>query len=389
MRILFFTTMSVCLLISVLWGCGQDSETTKSSSDAYSLTVDHVSRLTWQETITLTGRVKEGSIVYISTDTEASDGFATVVGTDWIYTITGLVCGENKIKISANFINEQTTAVSIGEQTTNSNRALESVVTTNLSEFADIYLNIERFDVPMSVSSGTEIVAHRGASMEAPENTVASVNLAWLQGADGVEVDVMLSRDNRLMVIHDNNTLRVSGVNLLVADSLAADLRKIDVGVLRGSQFAGEKIPFLEEIISILPPGKKLYIDLKAGKEIVPFLVTVIQRSNKTNQICIQSNDIQVLKDIKNYLPSLTLFLVHNNISIIRQLTSTSVNVIDGFSLPHDIVTSDVVSMIKGWGFYLTVWTVNESTIAVRMKSEGVNAIFTDQPDMVLKAVSN
>src|SRR5256886_17013132 len=90
-------------------------------------------------------------------------------------------------------------------------------------------------------SRGVEIIAHRGASHDAPENTLAAIRLAWQQQADAVEVDVQLSKDGKLVVIHDDNTKR-SGrfarkVNALTLD----ELRKLDVGRWKGNRWAGEK----------------------------------------------------------------------------------------------------------------------------------------------------
>src|SRR5580698_8356847 len=101
-----------------------------------------------------------------------------------------------------------------------------------------------------------EIIAHRGSSFEAPENTLAAVNLAWRQRADAVEIDVHLSRDGRLVVIHDSNTRRTTGVNRKVARQTLAELHALDAGRWKGLTWLGEKIPSLEEVLASVPPGK-------------------------------------------------------------------------------------------------------------------------------------
>src|SRR5580704_14008797 len=88
-------------------------------------------------------------------------------------------------------------------------------------------------------------VAHRGASFDAPENTLAAVNLAWRQRADAVEIDVHLSRDGQLVVIHDYNTRRTTGVNRLVARQTLAELRALDAGRWKGLEWLDETIPTL------------------------------------------------------------------------------------------------------------------------------------------------
>ncbi|HYQ57495.1 MAG TPA: glycerophosphodiester phosphodiesterase family protein, partial [Draconibacterium sp.] len=116
-------------------------------------------------------------------------------------------------------------------------------------------------------------IAHRGASFLAPENTVASAKLAWELGADAVEVDVHLSKDNRVMVIHDKDTKRTcSGkTNLTIAKTPSILLRDLDAGSPKGEEFKGEKIPYLSEIIETIPEGKTLVVEIKAGgDDIIP-----------------------------------------------------------------------------------------------------------------------
>ena len=120
-------------------------------------------------------------------------------------------------------------------------------------------------------TKSVEIIAHRGASHLAPENTMASVMLGWEKGAD-VEVDVYLSADNRIVVIHDSTTKRTGGTELEVKEAMSGELRKLDVGRFKAEEFAGEQIPFLADILETIPPKQKLYVEIKCGKEILPFL---------------------------------------------------------------------------------------------------------------------
>ncbi|MDA3818126.1 MAG: glycerophosphodiester phosphodiesterase family protein, partial [Prolixibacteraceae bacterium] len=117
-------------------------------------------------------------------------------------------------------------------------------------------------------------IAHRGASYLAPENTLASAKLAWELGVDAVEVDVYLSADNRVMVIHDKTTKRTSGdgTNYKVAKTNSDVLRTIDVGSYKSEKYSGEKIPFIEEIIETVPDKKTLVIEIKYGAEVLPVL---------------------------------------------------------------------------------------------------------------------
>src|SRR5215831_18081119 len=99
-----------------------------------------------------------------------------------------------------------------------------------------------------SHTKNVEIVAHRGASFDAPENTVASANLAWEQNADAVELDIRLTKDGELIVSHDGTTSRIDGRNRLISDLTLAEVRSLDAGRIKGPKFAGEKMATLDEL---------------------------------------------------------------------------------------------------------------------------------------------
>ncbi len=122
------------------------------------------------------------------------------------------------------------------------------------------------------------ITAHRGASYDAPENTLAAFELAWEQGADAVEGDFYLTSDRHIVCIHDTDTLRTTGVKKIVAQSTLEELRQLDAGQWKGSAFIGQRIPTFAEVLTAIPKGKRFVIELKTGPEIVPVLVEELQR---------------------------------------------------------------------------------------------------------------
>src|SRR4051812_19492852 len=130
-------------------------------------------------------------------------------------------------------------------------------------------------------SRGVVLIAHRGASFDAPENTVASLRAGYEQGADAGELDVHLTKDGRLVVIHDADSGRTGGRKQPVAEQTLDELRTLNAGQWgkwHGSAFA-EKIPLLAEILAIIPPGKRLFIEAKVGPELVTELERVIRAS--------------------------------------------------------------------------------------------------------------
>ena len=125
-------------------------------------------------------------------------------------------------------------------------------------------------------SSDFIIIAHRGESYEAPENTIASINLAWERGADAVEIDVQLSKDDEIVVIHDTDTFRTGRRDKNIRDQTLEELQQLDVGVYKGKAYKNEKIPTISQVLDTIPEGKKLFVEIKCGKEIIPPLRNIV-----------------------------------------------------------------------------------------------------------------
>ena len=126
------------------------------------------------------------------------------------------------------------------------------------------------------VSSETPlIIAHRGASGTAPENTMEAFNLAWNLGADGIEGDFHLTHDGHIVAIHDADTGKVSGgkIKFFVKKVTLKELQSIDVGSWKDKKYSGIRIPTLEQVIDSVPDGKKFFIEIKCGTEIMAPLI--------------------------------------------------------------------------------------------------------------------
>ena len=106
------------------------------------------------------------------------------------------------------------------------------------------------------------VIAHRGASHDAPENTLEAFRLAWEQGADAIEGDFRLTADRRIVCIHDATTARTGDRTLRVSRSRFDALRRVDVGAWKGARWRGASIPSLEEVLACVPAGKRLFIEL-------------------------------------------------------------------------------------------------------------------------------
>ena len=129
-------------------------------------------------------------------------------------------------------------------------------------------------------SAAVEIIAHRGASHDAPENTLAAMELAWEQGADAIELDLHLSKDGEIIVMHDPDTKRTTGVVGKIVDLTGVSWRSwmLAPGCIRASRT--ERIPSLQSLLQTVGPGKRVFIEIKCGPEIMPRLKEVLTRVN-------------------------------------------------------------------------------------------------------------
>ena len=157
-----------------------------------------------------------------------------------------------------------------------------------------------------SNGKGPLIIGHRGASFNAPENTLAAFRLALAQGADGIEGDFRLSADGHVVCIHDPDTQRVAGVRHVVAETPLAVLRSLDVGSWKNEMWRGEQMPTLTEVAALMPRGKKMFIELKVGVEIVPALMAALDTSALAlEQIVVISFDAEAIAECELRRPGL------------------------------------------------------------------------------------
>jgi glycerophosphoryl diester phosphodiesterase len=237
-----------------------------------------------------------------------------------------------------------------------------------------------------------EIIAHRGESHEAPENTLAAFRLAWKRQADAIELDVHLTRDGHLIVCHDADTYRTTGVSLAIRDRTMDDLRRLDAGSWKGPKWKGERLPSLEEALDTMPRGGRCFVELKCGSEGVPALVKAVRSANKSSdQIAIISFHSDALAEAKRCLPELSAYFLASVrrdaaagkfVPDIGSLIETARSVgADGLDLSlHALEEPMVVDQIKDAGLGLYVWTVDDPDTARKAAALGVDGITTNQP---------
>jgi glycerophosphoryl diester phosphodiesterase len=245
-----------------------------------------------------------------------------------------------------------------------------------------------------------EIIAHRGASYDAPENTLAAFKLAWRQKADGIKGDFRLTKDEKIVCIHDATTGRTAGLDLPVVESEFKELRELDIGSWKGNEWAGERIPSIAEVFSLVPADKKIFIEIKCGPEIVEPLGHAIVRSRlKPEQVVVISFDGDVIYRTKKQIPHIkTLWL--SNIQkdretgervlsidhILRVLNESNA---DGLSINASPITgessgrspvSKLASALLKRKMEFHVWNVNDIDTALYFLKLGAASMTTDHP---------
>ena len=253
-------------------------------------------------------------------------------------------------------------------------------------------------DTEKSQNCQVEIIAHRGASFIAPENTLSSVRLGWEMGADGVEIDIRLTTDGRIVCMHDPDTSRITGKAFTISETSAETLRTLDAGIMKPEVFAGEHIPFLEEIICDIPDSRTLYIEIKCGSEIIPPLEKIIEESGNRDRIAFKGFDIDTLSTVKEQFRSIPAYwlveLIRNGKTEDRSDLDSDMIVtavekgFSGISMNSDGITADFAESAISSGLRLFAWTINDPDDAKRLVSYGVHGLVTDRPRWLREALT-
>ncbi|MDF3055835.1 MAG: glycerophosphoryl diester phosphodiesterase [Rariglobus sp.] len=235
--------------------------------------------------------------------------------------------------------------------------------------------------------NAVEIVAHRGASADAPENTVEAANLGWSQQADAVEIDVHLTRDGEVAVIHDHTLLRTTGRDARVDALTLADIQKLDAGIWKGASWRGVRVPSLGDILTTVPTGRKLLIELKAAEGLAPALKRAVAAGPvSAERIVLISFEREALREAKKALPDCrALFLADTPegapeklpglIRLCREEGFAGLGVSTGWP-----IDANLVGRLRAEGLELHVWTVNDARRARALAAAGVASITTDRP---------
>jgi glycerophosphoryl diester phosphodiesterase len=253
-------------------------------------------------------------------------------------------------------------------------------------------------------------IAHRGASFEAPENTLLAFARALALGVDGIELDVQVTRDGIPVVFHDSTLTRLTGTSGRLADKTWAELQKLRV--------QGEPIPTLADALSLTRKRALVQIEIKKGVPVAPVLAA-IRRTASTKHVILASFEHDILREAAALAPKLPRMLIadkpktpkqfytkiaknakdepsaihhspfgirHSSFAmhLVHAMASASAS---GLSVSHEAISPLFVETIHRHGAQLWCWTVNDIRSMRRLRDYSVDAILTDNPVKLIKTL--
>ncbi len=234
------------------------------------------------------------------------------------------------------------------------------------------------------------VLGHRGASAEAPENTLAAFRLALAQGADGVELDVWRCATGEVVVAHDEDARRVAGADLRIRDTPLAALRALDVGAWKGDRFRGERIPLLAEVLDALPRAV-VNVELKSRRRdlrLAAAAAHAIARAGAAGRVLVSSFDWRLVVAFRLAAPAVPVGLLFERAGG-RRWAPLAARLLGASAVHPDRALADP-ERIRRWsrrGLDVVVWTVDDPEDARRLAALGAAAVITNAPGRIAAAL--
>lgn len=229
------------------------------------------------------------------------------------------------------------------------------------------------------------VIAHRGASSLAPENTLPAFNLAVQHGAQMVELDVHLSKDGHVVVIHDQTLQRTTTGHGQIHEYTLAQLKRLDAGAWFSPMFINCHIPTLQEVYAALPRHMSVNIELKTDaaeyQNIEEKVLAIVKQFRAYGRTVISSFNWNSLQLIHRLEPKTKLALLFTKFTPTVWSTAQLVRAFSLHPAAH-IVKQSLVWQAHCWGYRIYPWVVNETGAMLELKAMGVDGIITDCPQI-------
>jgi glycerophosphoryl diester phosphodiesterase len=242
------------------------------------------------------------------------------------------------------------------------------------------------------------ILGHRGASGEAPENTLSAFEAALRLGADGVELDVTLSRDGVPVVIHDDTLDRTTTGAGRMSDQSLAELKRLTAGYAArfGNRFAGERIPTLAEVFAALEARAIINVELKRdrtpegalGREVV----RLIYDHQREARVIISSFQLRALQRVRQIAPALPLGALYMRPAAAGRVESRLRQAVcpaapEAHHPEYPALTPEWLQWYHAHGLRVNTWTVDEPADMRRLAAAGVDGLITNRPEVAVGAL--
>jgi glycerophosphoryl diester phosphodiesterase len=241
----------------------------------------------------------------------------------------------------------------------------------------------------LTLPSETLIFGHRGASSDAPQNTLPAFQLALDHGAAGVELDVHLTADGELVVIHDFTVDHTTDGTGNVAEMTLSDLKALDAGSWHSEAYRGTRVPTLSEVFELLAGRVLVNVEIKADTTGIELAVAAVLRQyDMLDKVIISSFDPSILQRTQRVLPEVAvgwLYVEGAGFDTQEVLRDLKVNAVHPY---HEMIDAAYMEWAKGQGYAVNTWTVNDPQRVLELRDLGVNVVITDHPARLLETLS-
>src|ERR1700686_3721598 len=243
-------------------------------------------------------------------------------------------------------------------------------------------------------SARPTIWGHRGASRDAPENTLAAFELAARQGADGVELDAQRCASGEVVVFHDVTLGRTTGRPGLLEETPWQVLRTLDAGGRKDPRFAGERIPLLADVFAQTPPGLLVNVELKCDRSddrgLTAEVIRIIHEARAGDRVLISSFNPLCLARLRALAPGLPRALLFEEDAAFLLRSGRTAPLL-GVQALHPQASLATAAALRSWrlrGYAVACWTVDDPTVAAQLYRDGAVGIITNAPAALLDSFS-